>query len=172
MNKWKPYLSQCYNPRKLRLVHGIDIHPVAVEFARATLLRALPALPSMGLASMAIFQGDSMMLRQTDENSSFAPQNGEVLIRSPRGNEARIPRELTDHQGFAGMLPRIEESAMRGDPVSLYIGMAMKDVEAKIVDLHESLTTIINEEGNSVWAWYIQNIPAPTAWRGAKWIES
>ena len=144
-----------------RLVHGIDIHPVAVEFARATLLRALPTLPSMGLTSMAIFQGDSLMLRQTDENSLFAPKNGEVVIRSPRGNEVLIPREFTDHHGFAGMLPRIVESAMRGDPVPPDIGMALKDVEAEIVELHKALTTIINEEGNSVWAWYIQNILGP-----------
>ena len=61
-----------------RLVHGIDIHPVAVEFARATLLRALPTLPSMGMVGIAIFQGDSLMLRQTDENSLYAPKNGEV----------------------------------------------------------------------------------------------
>ena len=144
-----------------RLVHGIDIHPVAVEFARATLVRALPALPSVGLAGIAIFQGDSLMLRLTDENSLFAPKNGEVLIRSPRGNEARIPREFTDHQGFSGMLPRIVESAMRGDPVPPDIRMAMGDVEPEIVELHKSLTTIITEEGNSVWAWYIQNILGP-----------
>ena len=144
-----------------RLVHGIDIHPVAVEFARATLLRALPTLPSMGLAGIAIFQGDSLMLRQTDENSLFAPENGEVLIRSPRGHEMRIPREFTDHQGFSGMLPRIVETAMRSDPVPADIGMAMKGVEADIIELHESLTKIINEEGNSVWTWYIQNILGP-----------
>ena len=144
-----------------RLVHGIDIHPVAVEFARATLLRALPTLPSMGLAGIAIFQGDSLMLRQTDETSLFAPENGEVLIRSPRGHEARIPREFTDHQGFAGMLPRIVEAAMRDDSVPRDIGMAMKDVEAEIIELHKSLTEIIKEEGNSVWTWYIQNILGP-----------
>ena len=144
-----------------RLVHGIDIHPVAVEFARATLLRALPTLPYMGLAGIAIFQGDSLMLRQKDENSLFAPTNGEVLIRSPRGNEARIPREFADHQGFPDMLPRIVATAVRGDPVPPDIVMALKDVEAEIVELHKSLTTIINEEGNSVWAWYIQNILGP-----------
>ena len=144
-----------------RLVHGIDIHPVAVEFARATLLRALPTLPSLGLAGIAIYQGDALMLRQTDENSLFAPENGEILIRSPRGHEIRIPREFSDHQGFPGMLPRIVEAAMKDDPVPADIGMAMKDVESKIIELHKSLTKIIKEEGNSVWTWYIQNILGP-----------
>ena len=144
-----------------RLVHGIDIHPVAVEFARATLLRALPTLPSMGLASLAIYQGDALMLRQTDETSLFAPQKGEILIRSPKGNEIRIPREFSDHRGFPGMLPRIVEAAVNDDPIPADIAIVMKSVEAEIDTLHKSLTKIIQEEGNSVWTWYIQNILGP-----------
>lgn len=144
-----------------RLIHGIDIHPVAVEFARATLLRALPATPSLGLSSMAIYQGDALILRQTDESSLFAPEDGEVLIRSPRGTEIRIPREFSDHPGFPGMLPRIVEAAMQGDPVPADIMMTMKNVEDRIIACHKSLTKIIQQEGNSVWSWYIQNILGP-----------
>ena len=59
------------------------------------------------------------------------------------------------------MLPRIVDTAMRGDPVPPDIGMAMNDVEGEILELHKSLTEIIKEEGNSVWAWYIQNILGP-----------
>ncbi|MYJ20324.1 MAG: SAM-dependent DNA methyltransferase, partial [Rhodothermaceae bacterium] len=144
-----------------RLVHGIDIHPVAVEFARATLLRALPTLPSIGLASLAIYQGDALMLRQTDETSLFAPQQGEILIRSPKGNEIRIPREFSDHRGFPGMLPRIVEAAVNDDPIPSDIAIVMQSVETEIVEFHKSLAKIIKEEGNSVWTWYIQNILGP-----------
>ena len=43
------------------LVSGIDIHPVAVEMSRATLLRALPANPTDGAAALRVFQGDSLL---------------------------------------------------------------------------------------------------------------
>ena len=45
------------------LVHGIDVHPVAAEIARATLLRALPAEPRDGSSSLRIYEGDSLLLR-------------------------------------------------------------------------------------------------------------
>ena len=43
-----------------RLVYGIDVHPVAVEIARATLLRALPATPSEGVDGLRVHQGDGL----------------------------------------------------------------------------------------------------------------
>ena len=45
------------------LVNGIDVHPVAAELARATLLRALPAPPPDGEASLRIYQGDALLAR-------------------------------------------------------------------------------------------------------------
>lgn len=144
-----------------RLVSGIDIHPVAVEFARATLLRALPAPPSMDLAGLAIYQGDCLMLRQTDKRSLFAPTDGEVLITSPLGREIRIPREFSDHPGFPDMLGRLVEAALHGDPVPEDIRKIMKNVERQIFMCHAALAEIIEEEGNSVWTWYIKNVLGP-----------
>ena len=42
-----------------RLVNGIDVHPVAAEISRATLLRALPAQPPDGKSSIRVYEGDS-----------------------------------------------------------------------------------------------------------------
>ena len=43
------------------LVHGIDVHPAAVEIARASLLRALPAEPGDGARALRIHEGDALL---------------------------------------------------------------------------------------------------------------
>ena len=40
-----------------RLVYGIDIHPVAVEFSRANILRAMPVDPPNGVNAINVIQG-------------------------------------------------------------------------------------------------------------------
>ena len=140
------------------LVNGIDIHPVAVEFSRATLLRALPAAPAAAERALRIYQGDSLMLRQTDTGTLFEPQNGEILIRSPQEREIRIPRTFAEHKDFQDMLARVVEAAASGDPLPLDIASELPDDLASIEACHEALTTVIAEEGNSVWAWFITNV--------------
>lgn len=141
-----------------RLVHGIDIHPVAVEFSQATLLRALPATPSMALA---VYQGDALMLRKTNKNTLFEPLEGEILIRSPQGREMRIPRSFSEHTEFPDMLRRMVDAAAQGVALPADIGPAMRNDRAKIAECHKALTEIIDAEGNSVWTWYITNILGP-----------
>ena len=51
------------------LVNGFDIHPVAAEIARATLLRALPAEPPQGESALRIHEGDALLLYGDDETS-------------------------------------------------------------------------------------------------------
>ena len=140
------------------LVNGIDIHPVAVEFSRATLLRALPAAPAAAERALRIYQGDSLMLRQTDTGTLFEPQNGEILIRSPQQREIRIPRAFAEHKDFQDMLARGVEAAASGNSLPLDIAGELPDELASIEACHEALTTVIAEEGNSVWAWFITNV--------------
>ncbi|MCY3877620.1 MAG: hypothetical protein OXF74_00385 [Rhodobacteraceae bacterium] len=144
-----------------QLVNGIDIHPVAVEFSKATLLRALPATPTAADMAPAVYQGDALMLRQTDKNTLFDPKIGEILIRSPQGREIVIPRAFSEHTDFADMLRRMVESAANGDPLPVDISAIMRDDKEKVKKCHESLTKIIKAEGNSVWTWYITNVLGP-----------
>ncbi len=144
-----------------RLVHGIDIHPVAVEFSRATLLRALPATPSAADMALAVYQGDALMLRQTDKNTLFDPRDGELLIRSPQGREIVIPRTFSEHAEFPDMLRRIVASAADGDALPADIRLAMGDDGEKIAACHKVLAEVIEAEGNSVWTWYITNVLGP-----------
>ena len=146
-----------------RLVHGIDIHPVAVEFSRATLLRALPATPSVANMALAIYQGDALMLRQTDRDTLFEPRNGEILIRTPYGSEIVLPRAFTEHADFSDMLRRMVNAAAQGAALPADIGLAAKDGEDRemVTACHGALTEVIEKEGNSVWTWYITNVLGP-----------
>ncbi len=141
------------------LVNGIDIHPVAVEFSRATLLRALPSPPTSGRQALRVYQGDSLMQRQTDENTLFQPTHGELLIRSPGQREIRIPRAFTEHKDFQGMLARIVEAAAAKQslPTDIAHQVAANDLEA-VDACHQALTKVIEAEGNSVWTWFITNL--------------
>ena len=146
-----------------RLVHGIDIHPVAVEFSRATLLRALPATPSAANMALAIYQGDALMLRQTDRHTLFEPRNGEILIRTPSGTEIVLPRGFTEHADFPDMLRRMVDVAAGGAALPADIGLAAENEEDRemVAACHQALTEVIEREGNSVWTWYITNVLGP-----------
>ena len=145
-----------------RLVHGIDIHPVAVEFSRATLLRALPASPSAAGSALAIYQGDALMLRQ-DHDSLFKPGSGEILIRTPSGDRIILPRTFTEHIDFPDMLRRMVDAAATGAPLAEDIRQsAANDHDRNMVDAcHQTLAAVIKREGNSVWTWYISNVLGP-----------
>ena len=143
-----------------RLVHGIDIHPVAVEFSRATFLRALPASPSV---LPSIYQGDALMLRQTDRDSLFEPRNGEILIRTPSGHQIVLPRAFTEHADFPDLLRRMVEAAASGAalPADIPCVAETEDDRAMVEACHKTLTKTIGKEGNSVWTWYITNVLGP-----------
>ena len=144
-----------------RLVHGIDIHPVAVEFSRATLLRALPATPTVADMALAIYQGDALMLRQTDTNTLFEPRNGEISIKSPQRREILIPRAFSEHTEFPDMLRRLVDAAANGAALPKDISLAMGTDADKIEACHGAVRKIIDAEGNSVWTWYITNVLGP-----------
>ena len=69
------------------LVNGIDVHPVAAEIARATLLRALPTEPPHGKSDLRIHEGDALLIHGDSQDSLFRPTNGEIRIHTPKGEE-------------------------------------------------------------------------------------
>ncbi len=146
-----------------RLVHGLDIHPVAAEFSRATVLRALPTPPPTGRLAVNVFQGDALMIRGTEEGL-FRPQNGETVITSPKGQEVRLPKSFVRHPEFPDLLRRLVDDAQQGRDLAPDIAAVGTEPEDKtmLVRCHQVLAEIISKEGNSVWAWYISNILGPT----------
>ena len=143
------------------LVHGIDVHPVAVEISRATLLRALPAAPSGGTAALRVYQGDSLVVRR-GQNPLLEEGEGKFTVFAKSGQFV-LPGAFVRRPDFSRDIRRLVESASQGSdlPRDLAIRNTRGD-SRPIEEAHESLRNICGREGNSVWAWLVINIVAPT----------
>ena len=144
------------------LVHGIDIHPVAVEMARATLRRALPAP-----AEPSVHQGDALLMSDTAApgltGHIFNPDESEFSAPDG-GHRFHVPHAFTDLPDFAARLNALVQAACDGVPLpaSATLGMDADDT-AWVRDAHDALTRIIEQHGDGVWAWYIRNQLMPRA---------
>ena len=144
------------------LVHGIDVHPVAAEISRATLLRALPATPPHGAAELNIHEGDSLLIRADDENSLFRPANGDIRIQTPKGAEVFLPRSFIERPRFPDDLRRLVLAAAHNSELPPDLLEAISDEDRETIqNCHSRFVGIIEDEGNSVWTWYIRNIMGP-----------
>ena len=144
-----------------RLVNGIDIHPVAVSIARATLLRALPPGSVNSPDELRIWQGDSLMIKRS-MGSLFNPQSGLIEAFTPQDRPISIPLAFADSSRFTADLRRIVAAAHNAEPMPLGIGNELDaDVQSGIARLHTVLKEVCAKEGNSVWAWYLANYAAP-----------
>lgn len=144
------------------LVHGIDIHPVAVEMARATLRRALP-----GPVDPSIHQGDSLLMESVETAGLTQPMldSGVSRIWSPdRKLHFAVPYSLTDLANFETRLNTLVSAACDGVqlPADVTLGASKSDAD-RLVNAHAVLTEIVAEHGNGVWAWYIRNQLVPHA---------
>ncbi|MCY4259939.1 MAG: N-6 DNA methylase [Rhodobacteraceae bacterium] len=144
-----------------QLVCGMDIHPVACEFARATLMRALTPGSVATAQSLRIWNGDALMLRR--EEGLFMPRNGQIVIRSPGDGEIRLPGVFFQHPQFADWVRRLVEAARNNRPVPGDIIQSLPDGDDRemVTATHRELTGIIRNEGNSVWAWFINHSVGP-----------
>ena len=144
------------------IVNGIDVHPVAAEIARATLLRALPAEPPGGSSAIRIYEGDALLVRSHDENSLFRPTNGEFRFETPAGRVVLLPRSFVNLAGFADLLRRLVDTAGKDQPVPSDVGASIPEEDrGALMEARDHLMEIIQNEGNSVWTWFITNITGP-----------
>ena len=144
----------------VQLVNGIDIHPVAVEMARANLLRALPAIPNGGLR---IWQGDSLQTDRKDSGqTSLFDVDDSLVVYSRKNRTIRLPKSFLERDTIINDVERLTESANDGKPFPVGLDAWLSESDAKILrDTHDELTEICRNEGNSVWAWYILNKAGP-----------
>lgn len=151
------------------LVNGIDVHPVAAEITRATLLRALPTEPPQGKVGLRIHEGDALMLRGDDENALFQTEKNRIRITTPKGMEVFLPKRFVEDALFADNLRRLVISAKEEKPLPCDIleGLDPADCEA-VTECHKQFVNIIKSEGNSVWTWYILNTTGPYRLRERK----
>ncbi len=142
------------------LVNGIDIHPVAVEIARANLMRALPAQPTAGEHALRVFVGDSLHTGgKEDGGDLFAHTKDSMILKPPRGDEIHLPKAFVRSSSFNRDIHRLVEAARDGDDLP----MALRNGPhgAELAERHSKFSETIRADGNSVWAWYAINMAAP-----------
>ncbi len=159
-------------------VVGIDIHPVAVQLAKATWVMAAAGTiraarsegtdTGAGAVSAPIYLGDSMQLRY-DTGTLAASQSIELETRETRPGHAgpvtfSIPKELARQQADVDRLisemaaaideGRDAEHIADGYAMSDECRRSMKAVAATMRELHAA-------GRNHVWAYYIRNMIRP-----------
>ena len=158
-------------------VVGIDIHPVAVQLAKATwvmaaadtILAARDEDPDTGAVSAPIYLGDSMQLRY-DTGTLTASQSIELETREtiPGHQEPvtfSIPKELARQQTLidqiiSEMATAIDEGQ---DPEHVADNYQMTDECRKDMKVVATLMRDLHSAGrNHVWAYYIRNMIRPT----------
>ena len=151
------------------LVIGIDIHPVAVEMAKATLLRALPCSPPDGDNDLQIFQGDSLLWNKAiniegeekyEQLTTEVDKSGEnFLITTPDLNRLKFPISLVTQKSFRENISILVKAAWQKKPMPTPRNLNYDEKE--LAEQYETLKQIIEKEGDNVWAWYIFNATGP-----------
>lgn len=137
-----------------RLIHGIDIHPVAVEMSKATLLRAISMFGVVSEHDVDVVQGDSLLV-----DRGYDLLEHDIRIVSPGGEEFDISDAALTHNDFVGAVSMIVEAAKNETPMPDTID---SDLARMLKGAHTSLTKIIKSEGDSVWAHHIINLLGPS----------
>ena len=157
-------------------VVGIDIHPVAVQLAKATWVMAAAKTISAARAEddgtdavgAPIYLGDSMQLRYDTGTLTAGHyielETGETLPSRTGKVTFRIPKELARQQAdidrlIAEMATAIDEGKDAEAVVDNYqisddCRQTMKAVAALMTELHAA-------DRNHVWAYYIRNMIRP-----------
>ena len=154
-----------------RLVHGIDIHPVAVEFSRANLLRALPVDPPNGVNAINVTQGDSLIYTRAGIAIGNQENVPYYTIETPLHRLMGVPVSWTDQESFNDDLNRLVQAANSMPPRPMPIGIAtgLSADDAKMIEnTFRTLIEVCRHERDSVWGWYFQNIVGPSKLRRRK----
>ena len=170
-------LSATETLRKLQEnVVGIDLHPVAVQLAKATWVMAAAETihaareedPHIGTVSAPIYLGDSMQLRYDTgtltASQSIELETRETLPGQPGPITFNIPKELARQQTeidqlISEMATNIDEGQ---DPERVADSYQMTDECRKRITAVAALMKELHAAGrNHVWAYYIRNMIRP-----------
>lgn len=136
----------------MRLVKGIDIHPIAVELARATLEMAMPP----GIGDGEVILGDTLQTAISGEET-FWTNKKEVEYRSPGGLTITIPREVLEHDSMR--LEMVRELSIRANSRqrTSWSSGPPRLHEALQATQHQ-LEAVVEVEGDGVWSWHLSQI--------------
>ena len=146
-----------------RLIHAFDIHPVAVELARSTMLSALPETPSLGMSAINVYLADS--LRWVEDTGMRLMSVGGILINVPSigdhpSFDVVVPSDIVQHPDFAEVIADV--FAFRGNSAILRERLASLEFAPETIDsaleLAGSMRDLAAQGRNDVWQWYITNV--------------
>ena len=142
------------------LVHGIDVHPVAVEIAKTNMMRVLPTTPTAGAAAIQIRMGDSLMA--DNQSTSVFDVEGTMRILTPKGRQISLPMSFVRRSSFAEDMGLVVGAAVDKQQIApaVLIGLETADRE-DLKRARDELAETIDDEGNSVWTWYAVNLAGP-----------
>ena len=143
-----------------RMVRGIEIHPVAVEMARANMRRIVQGASE---SDIAVYQGDSLMTPRPE--AALFGQNGDLSLTTPRGAHLILPGWFV--RSGSRNVARFARSACddTGMPPSLGADIDGYDRD-ELIRAHGQLREIAKSESNGAWLWYILNQAGPMGLRG------
>jgi hypothetical protein len=160
-------------------VAGIDLHPVAVQLAKATwviasrdvIMAARSAGQSAETITAPVYLGDSMQLRhdssQLDGQGYITLDTRETLPGQTGNIEFRIPLSLArDTERFDGLMLEISAAIEKGDETVRILnnygvtgGPERETMQATIANMR----ALHDDKRNHVWAYYLRNMTRPTA---------
>lgn len=157
-------------------VTGMDVHPVAVAFARVTYLLAIgkERLEDRPLMSVPVYLGDSVQWDQEVDlltaDALVIDTKTSTLLAEP----LRFPRRLLDDPGnfdrlVTELADKAASSSRRGTGVALvkatFTRHRVRDVEVAI--LHDTFRIMcdLHDMGrNHIWGYFVRNLARPV-WR-------
>ena len=119
------------------LVHGMDIHPVAVEMSRAVLRTALPQLPPDEISRLSVYLGDSLQTEEFLSGSLFADEI--IAIHSTQGKTIEIPRRLMRRPDFSEIVDAMVAQAVNLHEYDLSAYLLDQDLMQKMERAGESM---------------------------------
>jgi len=163
--------------RCLRNIAGIDVHPVAVIFARITYLLALMPALRRGYSTyvhVPIYLGDSLQWDVVNGGESGLFKTGdnlEVYVPPGEGGESsrhlRFPSSAAGRDIFDGLIAAMLARSERAAPSSemdLWLQRQPglnEDERATLLDTYENLLQLCSENRNHIWGYVARNAARP-----------
>lgn len=139
-----------------RMIRGMDIHPVAVEMAKANMRRLLPRASH---EDVIVYQGDAL-LTPRPEAALFGYSGSALPLSSPKGLHLVLPGWFV--RSDSGNISRFVESACDDTAMPPSLGADVPGYDrGQLADAHDQLRKIVREESDGVWFWYILNQAGP-----------
>lgn len=159
INETRPDLAPHARAMVSRMTVGIDVHPIAIEMARATLEMALPPQDGGGGdVPLQVFLGDAM---QSDRvGYGGLPEAGTTIsIVSSDGRILYIPKSMLLHARADHFIDALNDEAVKPaeQQTPLHFPELPDADREDIQGAQQKLTEIIHSEANHVWAWHLRN---------------